>query len=161
MLNISGGKHSHLYGHSNSVVGAQSGFFGDKPAIFDNRPDGIFVEIVFGSGVFFADHIHMTLQHQERSVFFSGSGRFANEDIAHFVDQGFEFQAFAKCFQMSNYFFFFARRTGYLKNLIKISPTGLGWRFWISVFIFLRLIILIRNYYTKIHREDTEIHKEI
>ena len=75
MLDIIGGKQSQLGRYTDTIIGSQSSAVGTQPFAVDDRLDRIIVEIVFRTVIFLANHIHVRLQYDYRTILHSRSGR--------------------------------------------------------------------------------------
>ena len=82
VLDIVGCEDSQFGSYTDAIVGTQSRTVGTKPVPVDDCFDRIIVEVMYGSIILFADHIHMGLQNDCRQVFLTGSSRFRHQDVA-------------------------------------------------------------------------------
>ena len=83
VLDIIGREDRQFGGYTDAIVGTQSRTVGAKPVSVDDCFDRIVVEIMCGSIILFADHVHVGLQNDCRQVFFAGSSRFRHQDVAY------------------------------------------------------------------------------
>ena len=69
-------------GYTDAVVCAQSGTIGMQPFAIDDGCDGIIFEVE-RLVIALAYHIHMRLQYDAGSLFVTGRGRFAHQNVAY------------------------------------------------------------------------------
>ena len=79
------GKNRHHHRNRNAVIAAKGGSVGAKPAILDNQRQRIACEIMHLIRALDADHIGVSLQHDDRLVFVAFGRRFADQNIVHVI----------------------------------------------------------------------------
>ena len=90
MLDVGGTQQGNLHCAPYAVVCPQGGSACREPFAVDVCLYGIAVEVKFNVIVLLAHHIHVALQDNDGTVLHPGCGRFADNDVAYCVGNGFE-----------------------------------------------------------------------
>lgn len=119
-------KDSHSRSYTHAIVRTKGGAIGSNPLAVDVRLDGVSFEIEVLVGVLLRHHVHVTLEDDTRVAFVTRSGGFADDDVADFVDDGFEVERAAIVGEEFGDFFTFAGRAGNLGEAVESFP-NLSW----------------------------------
>ena len=72
-------------GHADAAVGAERRALGLDPLPVDAGADGVVLEVELHVGVLLADHVHVRLEDDRRTVLEARGGGFAHDDVARRV----------------------------------------------------------------------------
>ena len=84
----------------NAIITAESGSVCRYVSVFDRKVQTVFCKVMLYIRSFFADHIHMSLKDNGRSIFVSWGRGFVDNDVVQFILNIFEAMLFCKIYKI-------------------------------------------------------------
>ena len=129
MLDVRGTEDGNLHGTANTVIGTQGCTLGLHPFAVHVCLNGIVLEVKLNIVVLLANHVHVTLQYNNRSVLHTRSGRLADDNIAYLVAHCLQTKTAAYLQQVLHHLVLLLGRTGNTVYLTKCFKNRSGFQF--------------------------------
>ena len=120
MLDVVAVKDGKFHSHTDTIVGTQGRPLGTHPLPVNIGSDTLLVKIYRQLWQTVAHHIHVTLEDNRLTVLIARGGSFADDNVAHLVDNSLQTMALTKVLQVLNHLLFTLRRAWNFVNLRKL-----------------------------------------